>query len=83
MIGVDFKKLVRTPVPNYHQDTPRQLPCQCKNKSKCSNAGQLGLKSSRPWVFLSGSTLPESTRPGVFSERSVTYMYMIYGLGSA
>ena len=36
-------------------------------------AGQLGLKSTRP----------ESTRPGVFSEHSVTYMYMymIHRLG--
>ena len=42
-------------------------------------AGQLGLKSSRPLSQLGpGSTRPESTRPSVFSERSVTYM--VYGL---
>ena len=40
-------------------------------------AGQLGLKSNRPVSQLGpGSTRPESTRPGVFSERSVT----VYGL---
>ena len=40
-------------------------------------AGQLGLKSSRPLSQVGpGSTRPESTQPGVFSERSVTYMYM-------
>ena len=45
-------------------------------------AGQLGLKSSRPLSQVGpGSTRPESTRPGIFSERSVTFMYMIYGLG--
>ena len=48
-------------------------------------ADQLGLKSSRPLSQVGpGSTRPESTRPGVFSERSVTYMYMytcmMYGL---
>ena len=42
-------------------------------------AGQLGLKSSRPLSQVGpGSTWPESTGPGVFSERSVTYMYMFY-----
>ena len=42
-------------------------------------AGQLGLRSSRPLSqFGPGSTRPESTRPVVFSERSVTYM--VYGL---
>ena len=42
-------------------------------------AGQLGLKSSRPLSQVG----PGSTRPGAFSERSVTYMYMymIYALG--
>ena len=36
--------------------------------------GQLGLKSSRPLSQLGpGSTRPESTRPGVFSD-------MVYGL---
>ena len=44
-------------------------------------AGQLGLKSSRPLSQVG----PGSTRPCVFSERSVTYMYpymyIIYGLG--
>ena len=45
-------------------------------------AGQLGLKSSRPLSQVSpGPTQSESTRPGVFLEHSVTYMYMIYGLG--
>ena len=51
-------------------------------------AGQLGLKSSRPLSQVGpGSTPPESTRPCVFSEYSVTYMYpymyiiYIYGLG--
>ena len=45
-------------------------------------AGQLGLKSSRPLSQVGpGSTRPESTRPGVFSERSVTFMYMIYDFG--
>ena len=45
-------------------------------------AGQLGLKSGQPLSQVGPrSTLPEPTRPGVFSERSVTYMYMIYGLG--
>ena len=45
-------------------------------------ASQLDLKSSWPLSQVSpGSTRPESTMPGVFSERSVTYMYMIYGLG--
>ena len=40
-------------------------------------AGQLGLKSSRPLSQVGpGSTRPESTRPGVSSERSVTYMYV-------
>ena len=38
-------------------------------------AGQLSLMSSRPLSQLGpGSTQPESTRPGVFSECSVTYM---------
>ena len=52
-------------------------------------AGQLGLKSSRPLSQVGpGSTRPESTRHGVFSECSVTYMYMydmymIFGLGFA
>ena len=45
-------------------------------------AGQLGLKSSRPLSQVSpGPTQSESTQPGVFLEHSVTYMYMIYGLG--
>ena len=40
-------------------------------------AGQLGLKSSRPLSQVGpGSTLPESTRSGVFSEPSFTYMYV-------
>ena len=49
-------------------------------------AGQHGLKLSRPLSQVGpGSTRPESTGPCIFSERSVTYvyMYMIYGLGSA
>ena len=48
-------------------------------KDKYLVAGQLGLKSSRPLSRLGpGSTRPESTWPGVFSEHSATYM--IYGL---
>ena len=35
-------------------------------------AGQLGLKSSRPL----SKVCPGSTWPNVFSERSVTYMYV-------
>ena len=44
-------------------------------------ACQVGLKSSRPLSQVG----PGSTRPGVFSEHSVTFMsmYMIYGLGFA
>ena len=39
-------------------------------------AGQLGLKSTRPLSQLGpGSTQPESSRPGVFSEHSVTYIW--------
>ena len=38
-------------------------------------AGQLGLKSSRPLSQVGpGSTRPESTRPGDFSECPVTYI---------
>ena len=49
---------------------------------KGSGSTQLGLKSSRPLSQVGpGSTWPESCRLGVFSERSDTYMYMIYGLG--
>ena len=45
-------------------------------------AVQLGLKSSRPLSQVGpGSTRPESTQLGVFSERSVTFMYMIYDFG--
>ena len=40
-----------------------------RNPGVASVAGQLGLKSSRPLSQVGpGSTRPESTRPGVFSE---------------
>ena len=41
-------------------------------------AGQLGLKSSRPLSQVGHeSTRPESTRPGVFLERPVTYIWFV------
>ena len=49
---------------------------------KQTEIGNFSLKSSRPLSKVGpGSTRPESTQPGVISQRSVTYMYMymIYG----
>ena len=48
-----------------------------QNALKNRVAGQLGLKSSRPLSQVRpGSTQPQSTRPGVFSERSITYVHV-------